>query len=412
MKTYVLISWLMCLDTGIPWCGRRTQRASSLLITPDDPRGAIIRAQAFADYYDVRREDVRSVIFEEPVNLYVRLEVERAVENILRQGIKPGILAFDTLFHNSASADLKEPDVVLGLFRNMRWMTQEIGAHTPITTHHPPKDGKGLWGSIMIVGDVGVIHDFEKLAPDSTKLTCERMKLARIPDPMEVRTEFVQVETRCVEDDGEHKVGDLVMVEEMVVVVAEEPAEAPKDSSLEKVADILEVAVALYLRNSATHASVIAKTRELTPLKFNKKTGLMQPISERTADRALKLSIQRGHLNAPPKDTNSQGWLYSVIGGPAAIQPGKAGDGEVGAGGKSTATAGVLQTPAVVGSAFFNAKAPPSTAKPLTNDIGSGSSQGSVERKNSPGTDEEVGKKALGQLGTRRKMNGPEEGLG
>jgi hypothetical protein len=313
LKTYVLISWVMCLDTGTPWCGRRVIRDSSLLITPDDPRGAIIRAQAFADYFSFPREDVRSSVFEEPVNLAIKLDVEGAVENILRQGLKPGILGFDTLFHNSVGANLKEADVMLNLLGNMRWMGSQIpSVHTLITTHHPPKTGEGAYGSISLVADVGVIYDCEKLAPDRARLTCERMKHDRAPEAFEIRTETVEVDTRCEESDGEHKVGDVVTVEEMVVA-----AEGAAGAKINKLRDTMEMALSFYLQNSATNKVWFRKVVELTPLKQGK-DGKMKPgLSESTFGRELKKIIQEGHVIGPPDD-NSQNFVYSIVAGPFA----------------------------------------------------------------------------------------------
>jgi hypothetical protein len=253
LKTYVLISWLMCLDTEIAWCGRKVMRTRSLLITPDDPRGAIIRARAFAEHHGVRLQDVQSRIFEEPVNLTKIADVMQAAENIKRQGLTPGILASDTLFHNSVGANLKEADEVLEILQNFRWLAKEIGAHTAITTHHPPKTGEGAYGSISLVADVGVIYDCEKLAPDRTRLTCERMKHDRIPDPMEVTTVTVKTETRCEEDDGEHQIGEVVMVDEMVVTSEADAMQQPTEEDKADKDDKLMKDILLGLGNSVTY---------------------------------------------------------------------------------------------------------------------------------------------------------------
>jgi hypothetical protein len=89
---------------------------------------------------------IDAVIFEKPVNLFVKDELDVAVEDFKRQGLRPELLAMDTVWHNSGGADLKEPPAAKVICENMRYFITEVGAFTGLALHHPTKDGSVMFG--------------------------------------------------------------------------------------------------------------------------------------------------------------------------------------------------------------------------------------------------------------------------
>ena len=165
-KTYIADSMALCLAAQLPWCGHRTKFCIPLYIAADDPDGPLIRAQAWGKHHGIPPDIIKAMVFNLPVNLHKQEEVECAAENILRQGLKPGLIIWDTLFHNSLGADLRKPEDVLPIFNRERWLMKEVGADTGLTLHHTPKDGIGFFGSVSLEGTVDVIlHSEEKDPP-------------------------------------------------------------------------------------------------------------------------------------------------------------------------------------------------------------------------------------------------------
>jgi hypothetical protein len=153
-KSNMAVTLILHFYTGLPFCGMRVPKIESLYINPDNPDGAIKCAQAWFKFHRERLAKIGitsdaiidAVIFERPVNLRVRDELDVAIEDIRRQDMHPGLLAMDTVWHNSGGADLKEPSDAQTVCENMRYFITGVGAFTGLALHHPTKDGKVMFG--------------------------------------------------------------------------------------------------------------------------------------------------------------------------------------------------------------------------------------------------------------------------
>jgi hypothetical protein len=165
-------------------------------------------------------------MFDQAVNLHVEDQVETAADDIKRQNLEPNLIIWDTLFHTTLGADLTLPKDVLPIFRRARWLMAKIEAHSGLMVHHTPKDGKGTFGSVAIPASVDVIMDSVAKDPNTATLTNERMRRARVFDPIEIKLENVTVKTRP-DDEGVDEVDQLVVASG--ALAAKQPTKEDED---------------------------------------------------------------------------------------------------------------------------------------------------------------------------------------
>jgi hypothetical protein len=105
-------------------------------------------------------------------------------------------------------------------------------------------------------------------------------------------------------------------------------AKVRAENKAEKQHDFMERVLAVHLGNQATFTDWFAEMVKVMPLKVDKDGKAKPGISETTFRRWLKAIGARGHVVLPAgEDLTSQGYLYEVVAGPWAIQPGTAASG-------------------------------------------------------------------------------------
>jgi hypothetical protein len=208
-KSNMGVTWTLHLYTGLPFCGIRVPRIETLYIDPDDPDGAIKCAQAWFAFHrgalakigitsDVM---IEAAIFDRPVNLLVRDELDIAVEDIRRQGMKPELVTVDTVWHNSGGADLKEGPDAKVVCENLRYFIKEVGAFTGLGLHHPTKDGNVMYGGqpFFVYAD-SIIEVTSRKGQQSATLKPVKMRGPWFDD-VEVWFDKVEIVT-LPDDDG------------------------------------------------------------------------------------------------------------------------------------------------------------------------------------------------------------------
>jgi len=273
LKTYIAVSIVCCLATGTPWLGRRVKQCKVLFIAADDPDGPRMRAQAWCKYHGVPFEDVDAALFDRAVNLYHENEVNGAIEEINRQALKPDLIVWDTLFHSSVGADLMLAKDVLPIMGHARKMMAGTGAHSGLPIHHTPKDGKGTYGSVTIAASVDVILNSEKslAKPNTTTLSCERMRRARAFDPIDIEFASIQVET-LPDDEG-------VTLVEQIVAAGGEPATTKASKKQDDLSN-MELVLETVLKNHATRTQWMTAMQKFgrgwAEANFDKKLGALK----------------------------------------------------------------------------------------------------------------------------------------
>jgi hypothetical protein len=214
---------------------------------------------------------IDAVMFDQAVNLHEDSEVYIAAEDIKRQDLKPDLLIWDTLFHTTLGADLTLPKDVLPIFRRARELMAKTGAHSGLMVHHTPKDGRGTFGSVAIPASVDVIIDSVASGPNTATVTNERMRRARVFDPIEITLMPVKVET-LPDDEGVNDVDQLV-------VASSSPATAKPSKQTDQLED-MDLVLRTCLHNKATRTQWMTKMQEYgrgwSEANFDKKLAILK----------------------------------------------------------------------------------------------------------------------------------------
>ena len=299
-KTFEAVAMALCVATGLPFCGRRTKRSKVLYIAADDPDGPRMRAQAWVKHHAAELKklgispesiNLNAVMFDQAVNLHVEDEVVTAANDIKRQNLEPDLIIWDTLFHTTLGADLTLPKDVLPIFRRARWLMAQTGARSGFMVHHTPKDGKGTFGSVAIPASVDVIMDSVAKDPDIATLTNERMRRARVFDPIDIKMVSIKLKT-LPDDEGIDEVDQLVVASG--APAAKQPTKEDEDL------DMMEFNLEAILGNRATRTQWLKQMQH-----YSKGEGW----SEATFDRRLGTLKKQGRITGG----GGQGEYYSVV---------------------------------------------------------------------------------------------------
>jgi hypothetical protein len=179
--------------------------------------------------------------------------------------------------------------------------------------HHTPKDGKGFWGSVILEGSVDVMIHCESNAtlPDTTTLTCERMKGARKFAPIDV-TLKTQIIKTLPDEDGIDEVEQLVVVSGAPSV--KKSKEEEKRIEEEEELGMMLLFLENFLGNRATHGQWLAQMQKYASGPNGKEA---KGWSKASFNRRLDVLKERGWVvvvggGAPSTARTPQGEYYSV----------------------------------------------------------------------------------------------------
>jgi hypothetical protein len=189
-KTFLLLSWLLCLCTGLWWCGRRVVRTNVLYITDEGKRGIPMRERAWCKAHELMlKHNGISVPPEFPhglgmLNLIKKEEMLHDLREFDAQGIKFGLIAIDTF--GSAIATGDEVKDMPAAMSNARLLADTTGAAV-LLNHHPTKEGKYERGGGQFRNKVDVLLECLEVK-DAPKLRCLHFEKMRddekVPDLM------------------------------------------------------------------------------------------------------------------------------------------------------------------------------------------------------------------------------------
>jgi hypothetical protein len=279
-KTFEAVAMACCMATGLPFCGQRTKVSKVLYIAADDPDGPQVRAQAWVNQHRKILEEQgipldlpNLMILKRAVNLHIRDAVVKAILAISKLGVRYDVIFIDTLFHSSIGANISDAKETLPIMQHVRELTAGAGAKSCVLIHHTPKDGKGTFGSVVILASVDVIMD----------------SVAKDPS--------VKVETEP-DDEG-------ITEEEQLVIVSGAPAAKMKSKEDEDL-DIMQFLLACFLGNRATHTQWLEEMQKYARGPNGKEA---KGWSEASFNRRLDTLKERGRVTGG----GAQGEYYSVV---------------------------------------------------------------------------------------------------
>jgi hypothetical protein len=392
-KTFGTMDAACCMATGLDCWGRRVGPPRMVIyIAADAGRGARLRLMAWIASHREALEDAgvklvvddqgreylpNLLLYPHPVNLDL-VSVANVIADIKAKGLKADVLCVDTLFHSSAGAKLTLPEELLPVLGHLENLMEALGVKTCLLVHHTNKKGEEYYGTIAFLASLAALILFAPKPLDDTavKVSCLRMREDEPFQPFEIKMQKVTVKTKS-DKFGRTERATLAVVPETGPAAQQPPVKEDKDL------DFMEKVLAVHLGNAATNKQWFAEMVKAMPPKKDKATGEMKPgVSETTFLRWLKKIAELGHVILPADDdVTSQGYLYSIVAGPWAIQPGAAAVGLDG----STVTNHLHSIPEggmeVDGGGFGDRQAPPNHRQ---TESGGGSIQGSEDGQDSP----------------------------
>jgi len=181
-KSYLLISWLLCLLTGVRWCGRAVTKTFALYITDEGLRGIGTRERGWCARYGHKG------IPEYPhcirmLNILDDEAVEVVGKEIAGWANKPGLIPIDTF--GSATATGDEVKDMPRAMTNARRLSVLTGACV-LLNHHPDKAGKWERGGGQFRNKVDLLIEIEEVpkAPGFRQLTFHKVRDDKQPETM------------------------------------------------------------------------------------------------------------------------------------------------------------------------------------------------------------------------------------
>lgn len=226
-KTFLLLSWLLCLVTGTPWCGRRVRKTAVLLITDEGVRGIGTRERGWCAKFRFKSAPE----FPHCVGMLNLLDtdaVEAAGKEIAGWEIKPGLIAIDT-FGSAIGTGDEVKDMPKAML-NARYLSALTGACV-LLNHHPNKAGDVERGGGQFRNKVDMLIEVQavKDVNNFRQLTFWKTRDDKQPEPLMIELCDQTVDTpwgikTTLAVDGPRTVADMPMealgqLEEIILTV-------------------------------------------------------------------------------------------------------------------------------------------------------------------------------------------------
>ena len=185
-KSFLALDWSLCVATGLPWHGHRTEPRWVVYVAAEGRAGLGARYRAWSEARG--RPDARRVRFlAEAVNLRDGAQVERVRRTLASLPERPGLLVVDTMARTmvggdeNAARDVGEFVAAVDALR---------AADSALIVHHTGKNGAEERGSSALRAAADLMA---KVQRDGTSprldLTCEKLKDAAGWPPVPLRLE-------------------------------------------------------------------------------------------------------------------------------------------------------------------------------------------------------------------------------
>ncbi|HEY7023067.1 MAG TPA: AAA family ATPase [Ktedonobacterales bacterium] len=237
-KTFLALSWGLCISTGTSWLGRTVKAGPVVYVAAEGGRGLAKRVQAWLIEHEVAAEDADFYTVPAEVNMLSDEETGRLVKDIraLLGERNPVAIFFDTLSRSMGGADengAAEGNKVTSAANRLR--TAFNGA-TVIILHHNGKDGaRGMRGSSTYRNNADTVIQIKAPAlPDGQRrepgspVTLHSLK-SKDQDNFADFT-FTTQKVEWATDDGEKRNSLVVCASDAVPHAPPQPSGGLKDS--------------------------------------------------------------------------------------------------------------------------------------------------------------------------------------
>jgi hypothetical protein len=272
LKTFVALSWVLSIATGVKWCDRDVKQGKVLYLLGEGKTGLLRRIQAWCAYHNhdvvALRNNFR-VSFVVP-QLANAIDLKILLQDLENENFSPDIIVIDT-FARSFVGKEENSAKELGLWIESIGKLRHLG-YTIICLHHTRKNTEqGLMerGNTAFKGgiDTEFILQRHHNQPKKIILTCKKQKEHIEPPP-------IWLEHLTIHANGD-KEGSLV------IVPSQAPTKADQAAEHEQLA--YEESILTELLENKTFKSDRARARE-----FANKAGLTEIAAQSRIKRKRK----------------------------------------------------------------------------------------------------------------------------
>lgn len=198
-KSFLALSWLLCMAAGKDWCGRTTSPAKVLYVLGEGKSSLLKRVNAWMQYEQLTQTQKERLVenfivsFEVP-QMAVRMSLDNMLTELRLEGHEPHVIAIDTFARSFVGLD-ENSQKDTGLWIESAERLRHIG-YTVIFLHHTKKNSEfGLQyrGSTAIMGamDTAMVLEANKQKGTAT-LTVVKQKDHDEGDPIYFNRTIVQ----------------------------------------------------------------------------------------------------------------------------------------------------------------------------------------------------------------------------
>ena len=204
LKTYVALSWACCIAVGLPWPRRQdgipVKKGKVMYIALESYAGGVKRrVAAGCKAHGVSKKDfLRNFAFlPVPINFSDDGSIRDALaELIFSQHFRPDFIVIDTWFKSVGGADVSDQAEMASAIERLGWFKEALEAATEfkdalpgvtiVIVAHTPKDGMGLFGSIVQTAAIDLAYKFNRVG-EAREVTMECTDARDIEAPNDVK---------------------------------------------------------------------------------------------------------------------------------------------------------------------------------------------------------------------------------
>jgi hypothetical protein len=245
-KSFVALSWALCVATGTPWLGRAVRPSSVLYIASEGARGTGQRIRAWKVHHGLSGPS-RLRVLGIPVNLLDPAAVQELIAAIRAQmEDPPALVVIDTLARSMPGGDENVTKDMNTITDSLGQIRMAFGGCCVLVVHHPGKEvAKGMRGSSALPANADTViriagpNDNEPMQPgDALSIVSEKAKDGETFESISFTTQKV---TWVREDSGE--IGNSLVVigsDHAPEIQAERAVIRRKPSSAERLLDMIK----------------------------------------------------------------------------------------------------------------------------------------------------------------------------
>lgn len=208
-KSFVALDLALHVATGKPWMGNPVKRGPVFMLIGEGEGLYSLRVQAWLRHHDVDPKGLPFYVSRVPANLSDKKVQKKMIAAMAEMVDNAEMIVVDTLHASSGGLDENSAQEIGAVFAELRRMRDSFQAAIWMVHHPGQKDQHRARGSYALTAGVDTEYLVTSVADRQVTLSCNKMKDAVMPRPIELRLQPVGLHT----DDLGNVTGSLVVAQ-------------------------------------------------------------------------------------------------------------------------------------------------------------------------------------------------------